>query len=146
MQDFYQVQQRRVYSQLKQILIDYNELQEKGISVFSGSLNDHLGRLEWDQHLPNFWSVPILDENKYSYIQLKRDCLIQDCLKRPREQNEVLLVYESNPDWLIMIDETNDPLKRSQLYIFDLATVKEENILRKFEVNFIRILQRNMNS
>lgn len=114
--------------------------------MFSGSLNDHLGRLEWDQQLPNFWSVPILDENKYSYIQLKRDCLIQDCLKRPREQNEVLLVYESNPDWLIMIDETNDPLKRSQLYIFDLATVKEENILRKFEVNFIRVLQRNINS
>ena len=90
---------------------------------------------EWDQELPNFWSVPILDKNKYSYIQLKRDCLIQDCLNRPRDQNEVLLVYESNPDWLIMIDETNDPLKRSQLYVFDLATVIEEKILRKFEVN-----------
>merc|ERR1711935_842720 len=125
----------RVYRQLSQIAREYEQMQRQGIRVFAGSLNDHCGRLQWDAQLPNFWCVPILDEHQYSYVQLQRDCLIQHAITRPRAKSEVLLVYESNADWLIMIDEKNDPFKKSQLYVYDLATADEERIVRSFDLS-----------
>ena len=94
--------------------------------------------------LPNFWNFKFqADEDRYSYIQLKRDQIIRDKINEMRElyanmmnpefqqsTYHKMMVFDHDPNWLVIVEAKLDLLygRKIVAHIINLFTNVEDEI------------------
>ena len=68
-------------------------MQEKGISVFSGSLNDHRGRLGWVSFIAG--SYLVYEANKLRNPEQRMGSRVTKLLERANFRREQVLIYST---------------------------------------------------